>query len=133
MSWNLVPLCLRDHALVERMVHVDAAGDQLTLLDEPMFPWLAARLRDRARFPYRPEALGAAETAAAASHISSSAADPSPAPSERLCACGCGQRIPPDSRGLPRRYVDRAHQQRAYRERRAAQTSLLAALVDADA
>ena len=126
MHWNLVPLCLRDHALVERLVVLDVDQLAFDLGAEP-FPWLDQRRRDRLLYPFRPGAAapparppaGAAETVAAAS-------------SSRACACGCGLPIPPDTRGVPRRYVDRAHQQRAYRERLAAQRSLLALLAAAD-
>jgi hypothetical protein len=127
MHWNLVPLCLRDHALVERLVVLDV--DQLALDVGPdPFPWLAERRRDRQLYPFRPVA-GASPAPADAG---SAAGTASAASSSRRCACGCGLPIPPDTRGEPRRYLNRAHQQRAYRERRADQRSLLALLAAAD-
>jgi hypothetical protein len=125
MHWNLVALCLRDHALVERLVDLDVVQLTLDLGADP-FPWLAQRRHDRQLYPFRP-------AAAPALAIAGEAAETVGAPSSsRFCACGCGLAIAPDTRGLPRRYLDRAHQQRAYRERLAAQRSLLALLAAAD-
>ena len=44
-DWNLVPLCLVDHGLVEREVHVDR--EQLAMFGSS-FPWLGPRLAARA-------------------------------------------------------------------------------------
>jgi hypothetical protein len=125
MHWNLVPLCLRCHGLVERLVVVDVVQLTLDLGADP-FPWLAARRHDRQLYPFRPSAAPAPAIAGGAVETVA------PASSSRVCACGCGLAIPPDTRGLPRRYLSRAHQQRAYRERRAAQRSLLALLAGGD-
>lgn len=120
-TWNLVALCLRDHALVERVVVLDAP-EQLTLTGEPLVPWLAARLRDREHYPWRP--------ARSSEQLSQHGERPGAQVSgERLCACGCGQPVP-RSRANPRRYLNRAHQQLAYRERRAEQRSLLTLLAE---
>jgi hypothetical protein len=48
-------------------------------------------------------------------------------PSQRVCACGCGQPLPVSPRGN-RLYVNRAHEQRAYRDRSQNQLSLLPVL-----
>jgi hypothetical protein len=121
MSWNIVALCLRCHGLVERLVDLDVEQLVLDVGGVP-FPWLDARRRDREVYPYRPQprpvrvAIGAGAVELAAARTG------------RLCACACGEPLPPDTRGMPRRYVNRAHQQRAYRERRADQRSLLTLL-----
>jgi hypothetical protein len=122
--WNLIALCLRDHALVERSVHLDV--DQLELLDAPLFPWLEARRRQRELYPYRPSVPVVTADSTAATPASGEEAG------YRSCACGCGRPVPPSRRGEPRRYATRACQQRAYRDRLDAQGSLLALLADGD-
>lgn len=54
-SWNLVSLCFPCHGRVARLVQ-DLDIEQLSLLGEPLFPWLAERLRERAVHPWRPPA-----------------------------------------------------------------------------
>src|SRR6266481_520148 len=53
MTWNLIALCLRCHALVERCVHFDVEQLSLVGAAEP-FPWLPGRRRDRQLYPFRP-------------------------------------------------------------------------------
>jgi hypothetical protein len=125
MDWNLVPLCLRCHALVERLVALDVDQLALDLGDGDLFPWLDRRRRDRQLYPFRPAAAPPAR--AAALDVVSSA----PTSSARFCAW-CGRAIRPGTRGVPKRYCGRAHQQAAYRDRQAAQRSLLALLDVAD-
>jgi hypothetical protein len=127
MSWNIVALCLRCHGLVERLVDLEVEQLVLDVGGVP-FPWLETRRRDRVVYPYRPQPRPVANLVPAAVAVELTA----PARTGRLCACGCGEPIPPDTRGMPRRYVDRAHQQRAYRERQADQRSLLTLLAVTD-
>ena len=108
-SWNLVSLCFPCHGLVARLVQ-DLDIEQLSLLGEPLFPWLAERLRERAVHPWRPPAGVRLRWAVAPPVL--------PPPSARACACGCGRRVPEGSPGRTRLYASRACQQRAYRERR---------------
>jgi hypothetical protein len=145
MSWDLVALCLTCHDWAGREVTLDQVGDveQLSLAPADPPAWLVARRRDRERFPRaRPvqhrqragtradEALRATERPGVDAGRSGSRPTPAPfalGPAVGLCACSCGQPIPASEPGQ-RRYVDRAHQQRAYRERRETQTSLLTLL-----
>ncbi len=109
-SWNLVPLCFPCHGLVARLVR-DLDIEQLGLLGEPLFPWLAERLRERALHPWRPPP--AAPVGRVVPEPTAVACD-----SARACVCGCGRRVPPATPGRTRIYASRACQQRAYRERR---------------
>jgi hypothetical protein len=129
-AWNLVPLCLSHHALVERLVRdLDALQLSLDIAGGEPFPWLAARRRARELHPFRPASVPQPYDLARSMCGLPGFGRAAPAAiSGRLCACGCGQALPPPRPGMPRRYLDHTHQVRAYRERRARQSSLLTLL-----
>src|ERR1051326_1218168 len=87
MEWNLVPLCLRCHALVERLVALDVDQLALDLGDGDLFPWLDRRRSDRQLYPFRPAPAPPAPPTRMAASAAVSSASPS---SARLGACVCG-------------------------------------------
>jgi hypothetical protein len=116
-SWNLIALCLRDHAFVQRWVDLDV--DQLSLFGIT-FPWLEQRRAERALYPYRNGTDGEGESEGNSLNVNRTR----PSGIE-VCACGCGRTVTPSRRGQRRLYATRACRQRAYRDRHADQISLL--------
>lgn len=123
-DWNLVPLCLVDHGLVEREVHVDR--EQLAMFGSS-FRWLGPRLAARARTiesglwapgdrRRRLAVLGGDEpgTLEDVQRRGSSGV--------RYCACGCGRSVAADPRA---RYATDACRVRAFRARRGQQRDLM--------
>ena len=119
-DWNLVPLCLVDHGLVEREVHVDR--DQLAMFGSA-FPWLGPRLAARASAIeaglWTP---GGRRRELAPGDQGCEPEAPGRRPGKergavaRYCACGCGRTVGADPRA---RYATDACRVRAFRARRA--------------
>jgi hypothetical protein len=129
MDWNLVPLCLRDHGLVEREVRFDVEQLVLEGCADP-WPWLPARQRERQAMPFRPTTPS---TSFPPSTGDGQAVGDALPDASSLQRGGAGGEVIPGRRGGRQRlYRDQAGRQRAYRDRKAPQQSLLTLLPAGD-